>query len=208
MPSSILVTSPDYDVMTRYLAAWAQKLTDDLQRRGHQVYTLKEKSVTKIKFHKMLKKVNPEVVFINGHGDANRIAGHDDEIILDISEVTMLDGYKVYALSCKTAQGLGPAARAAGSTDYVGYAEDFMIAYQESKTMHPTEDTVAELFFEPSNKIVSELLKGNSGEIAAEKGRQAFANSIQRALNSNIQSDDDKFVSYLLWDLQNLTSCA
>ena len=207
MKPSVLVTCPDYDRMTRYLSVWAEKLMNEVQVHGNEVYTLKEAEVVRDKFESFVKKMQPAFLFINGHGAADRIAGHDHEIILDKDNVGLLKGKIVYALSCQSAKELGPLAKQAGALGYIGYSENYYLASQPSKTAHPQDDTTAALFLEPSNVIANAITKGHTPEQATEKGRSAYTKSIQQAYNSDIQSDDDKYIPYLLWNRKYLTVC-
>lgn len=207
MKPSVLVTCPNYDRMTRYLSVWAEKLMEDVRLHGNEVHMIKEAEVTRDKFESFIKKMQPSFIFINGHGAADRIAGHDHEIILDKDNVGILKGKVVYALSCQSAKVLGPLARKKGAAGYIGYTENYYLVSQPTKTTHPEDDETAALFLEPSNAIAYALSKGHSAEEAVEKGRAAYTKSILRAFNSDIQSDDDKYVSFLLWNRKYLTAC-
>jgi hypothetical protein len=207
MKPNVLVTCPDYDRMTRYLSGWAETLMNEVQAHGNEVYMLKSSEVTRSKFESFVKKMKPAFIFINGHGAADKIAGHDHGIILDKDNVGILKGTTIYALSCQSANELGPMAIQAGAKGYVGYTEDFYLVSQPAKTAHPTEDTTAALFLEPSNVIANALSKGHDAHQAVEKGRAAYTKSILQAFNSDVQSDDDKYVPYLLWNRKYLTAC-
>lgn len=203
---SALVTCPDFDLMTRYLSAWAHMLVEEFGAKGHEIYELKESQVTKKKFRGMLAKTKPSVLFINGHGNARQVAGQDQEIILDESSAALLAGTKVYAVSCQSAKILGKTAVQRGAKAYIGYSEDFILVSQPNKMRRPTEDSTAALFLEPSNHIIRSVLKGHGAQAAAEKGRQAYTKSISTALNSDVQSDNDKYIPFLLWNRQWLVA--
>lgn len=193
--------------MTRYLSAWAHVFIREISEKGREVYVLKEKDTNRKKFEGMVAKNKPSVLFLNGHGNTNVVTGHDHEVILDSKSVGLIKDLTVYAVSCQSAQGLGRLAVSNGVKGYVGYLEDFILISQSSKMRHPTEDTTAALFMEPSNQVIRSLAKGHTPAEAVKKGKAAFSESIRKALNSDVQSDDDKYVSFLLWDRQWLTSC-
>lgn len=207
MKTSILVTSPDYDRMTRYLSAWANVFINQAKNRGHKVYNLKEKNVNKKQFHSVVQKVQPEIIFLNGHGAENLVTGHEHDIIIDVASAGILKNAAVYAVSCKSARVLGMQAVKLGAREYVGYTQDFILVSQPRKTAHPKDDKTAALFLEPSNQVIHALSKGCSGQEAVVKGKAAFQQSILIALNSDIQSDDDKYIPYLLWNRQFLSAC-
>lgn len=207
MPTSVLVTCPDYDRMTRYLSAWANLFIGEAQKRGHVVYVLKETDANQEKFHGMVKKNAPSIIFLNGHGAEDRVAGQDHKVIIDTRSASILKNAMVYAVSCKSARTLGAQAVKVGAKAYIGYTEDFILVSQPRKTAHPQDDTTAALFLNPSNQIVISLVKGHSAKEAVAKGRTEFAKSITSALNSDVQSDDDKYIPYLMWNRQFLAAC-
>ncbi len=180
---------------------------EEAAAKGHIINTLKDEKVNRANFEGMITKMRPEVIFINGHGDADRIGGHDNEVILDTNTCGILAGARIYALSCKTALMLGPKAITCGAGGYIGYKQDFMLVSQPQNTHQPLEDETAALFLEPSNQIVSALAKGHDTRTVVAKGRAAYGRSIQKALNSDIQSDNDKYIPYLLWDRMFLSDC-
>lgn len=205
MKPSMLVTMPNYDRMTWYLSAWADEYIKTLVPKAMSVYMLRGEDVKRKKFESYVKKQRPTTLFINGHGAADRIAGHDHDIILDTQNVSVLKGINVYALSCQSAKELGPKAIEAGAKGYIGYKEDFILVSQPSKAGHPKDDAAAALFLNPSNVIVAALGKGHNVQESAQKGKSAYTNSILQALNSDIQSDFDKYVPYLIWNRTHLS---
>ncbi len=160
--TSILVTCPDYDRMTRYLSAWASIFIKQAQDHGHEVNILKERNTTRANFEGMVTKMRPAIIFVNGHGAADRLAGHDHKIIIDFKSAKIQKDAMVYAVSCKSAKELGVEAVVQGAKGYVGYTEDFILVSQPDKTRHPKDDTTAALFLEPSNEVVTALVKGHT----------------------------------------------
>ena len=102
----------------------------------------------------------------------------------------------MYALSCRSAAKLGAVAIAKGAKGYVGYAQDFILLSQPNKTSHPEKDRVASLFLDPSNTVILALSKGHSPQQAVVKGKQAYRRSIIKALNNDIQTDDNASITY------------
>lgn len=207
MTTSVLVTCPDYDMMTRYLSAWAGKYIEQAKKQGNDVYILRETNANKRQFKGMVTKTKPQIIFLNGHGDKDRITGHDHKVLVDFKSASILKDAMVYAVSCKSAQILGVQAVKMGAKGYVGYSQDFILVSQPDKTSHPKDDKTAALFLDPSNQVITALSKGHPSKVAVNKGKAAFARSINAALNSDIQSDDDKYIPYLMWNRQFLCDC-
>ena len=77
-----VATTPNSDRTTRYISAWAEKTIDELgSKRPRFIVLMKEKAKASI-LESMIKKHNPSLLFLNGHGDKDLVCGHDDEFLL------------------------------------------------------------------------------------------------------------------------------
>ena len=96
---------------------------------------------------------------------------------------------------------------AVGTRGYIGYYERFIMLSRPTKISQPLQDDVARLFLDAAFTAPKALLDGKSCEEAVEITQNAYRRSIQEALNSDIQSDQDRCVGFLLWNLKHLKSC-
>lgn len=202
----ILVTSPEADNITRYLRVWTKQLLKKVHRQ-HQIFHLDQEKVTHEHFRGLLKKKSIDLVCLNGHGAADRIMGHNLQTLLDTKNADLLAGTTAHVLACDTAKTLGPSAMAAGARGYVGYDERFIMLSRPAKISQPLQDDVAQLFLNPAFTAPKALIDGKSCQEAVQLAQNAYRRSIQEALNSDIQSDKDRCVGFLLWDLKHLKSC-
>jgi hypothetical protein len=62
------------------------------------------------------------------------------------------------------------------------------------------------MFLEPSNIVVTTLLKGHSVKDAVARGKKEFLRNIQRLLTSETSATQSSNVRFLLWDMQNLVA--
>jgi hypothetical protein len=207
MKRSLVATCPDFDRMTRYLSTWAGEILKYCEAHGNATFVLRGEKANRHNLESSVRKHRPDILFLNGHGDDSRVAGHNNDIILDKDNIKIAAGTNIYALSCNSAARLGPLAMKNSAKGYIGYTKEFIMLSNAAKTAHGAIDDKARLFLEPSNAIVQSLVKGSTADGATEKGRRAFLDSIQKAVNSDVQSDDDKLVPYLFWDMKCLTSC-
>ena len=128
--------------------------------------------------------------------------GHNNEILIQADDnESILKSRIVYALSCSSAQILGPKSISAGAKAYIGYKEDFMFIGDHHNVARPLNDKTAALFFEPSNVVVETLLKGHNVLKAYEKSQEEFNKNINSLLNS--ASPDYYLISWLVWDRIN-----
>ena len=200
----VLVTNPEKDILTRYLHVWTDSLLSKFANQ-HDFIHLDQDRANRKETLSVLNKRNIDLVLFNGHGSDEAIEGQD-EIIFNIDDVDLLKDKTVHTLACQTAKTLGPAAKHSGVKDYIGYDEDFIVIYQEGKVGHPEDDETAALFLDPAFAVQDCLLTGKTGSEAVDAGKEAFKRSILKALNSDIQSDDDQLVAWLWWDQEHLVA--
>ena len=203
----VLLISPGHDIVNHYLRAWSKKLYQTTKNNTEYII-LDGGDANRSRLESVLKKRRVDVVLLNGHGAGDKLAGINDEVILDLNNVDLLRDKKVHALSCQTARVLGPSAMRAGAKCYIGYDEDFAIVTSRDKISHPTEDATAALFLDPAFAAPRALLKGKTASEAVEIAINEYDKSIAKALNSDVQSADDQFVKYLIGDRDHLQSCA
>ncbi|MDE1966587.1 MAG: hypothetical protein KGI45_00735 [Patescibacteria group bacterium] len=205
MSSIALATTPRSDRTTRYISAWAEKTIEELKSKSLQFIVLAKDRATSSVFESMLKKHKPSLVFLNGHGGPDLVCGHDDEILVQAGKnEIILKGTITYALSCSSAQTLGPAAVRSGAVAYIGYAEDFIFFISPEKMTRPKEDKTADMFLTPASHIVISLAKGHSTGKATDSAKGYFLKSVQKLISSESSPDDREYMRYLIWDMKNL----
>ncbi|MBU3978728.1 hypothetical protein KJ980_06910 [Patescibacteria group bacterium] len=176
MPNaSILITRPNHDLINVYFFKWTQQVIEQANRQHIKVLDLDKDNATKQKFTSYVKKHNPKLIFMNGHGNEMCIAGYRDEVIIEsgVNE-RLLTGKIIYIRSCNVAAKLGRACIQSGTRAFLGYLKKYSLGYTPSSAFHPLEDKVAKLFLEPSNLIPISLIKGNSVKNAYRKSQTAM----------------------------------
>lgn len=201
----VLVTSPEVDPLTRYLRVWTKRLIARYERT-HRFFHLDAGKATREHIVGLLSKKGVALVLLNGHGSDTCIAG-DEGILLDCGDTELFKGKTVHALSCQTAKTLGVAAMQAGAKGYVGYDAEFIAVLQQGGLPQPFKDDTATLFLAPAFVAPKALLDGKRPESAVSAARAAYNRSIVEALNSDVQSDNDQFIGWLVWDRDHLKSC-
>ena len=205
MSHTALATTPNSDRTTRYISAWAEKTIKELEPNRLRFIILAKDRATVSILESMLKKHNPSLLFLNGHGGPDFVCGHNDQILIQSrkNEVA-LKGVITYALSCSSARTLGPSAVQAGAVAYIGYNEDFIFFISPEKIGRPKEDKTAEMFLAPANHVVVSLTKGHSAGEATKAARDYFLRSIQKLISSESSVDDREYIRYLIWDMRSL----
>lgn len=210
MSKSLLITRPNYEITTRYLYVWNKKVIKEAIERGINVLDLEKEKAVKDEFIGRMRKVNPALVLLNGHGGSDCVTGQNNEVIVKAGDnEEILEGKIVYALACRSALILGPKSVEAGASAFIGYLKDFVFFNDDSKIAHPENDKVAGLFLDPSNRISISLVKGNNVSDARKKSKKLFAENIKKLLNSDNNSQDysSSFIPYLVWNMKHQTCC-
>lgn len=205
MSKSLLITRPNYEITTRYLYVWNKKVIKEAVNRGINVLDLKKEKAVKDEFMGRMRKINPALILLNGHGGSDCVAGHNGEVIVKAGDnEEILEGKIVYALACKSALFLGPKSVEAGTTAFVGYLKDFVFFNDDRKIAHPENDKVAGLFLDPSNRLSISLVKGNTISEATGKSKKHFFENVKKLLDSDKNSQDysSSLIPYLAWNMK------
>jgi hypothetical protein len=203
MPQSLLITRPFYDLTTSYLNKFSLEVVKNAKIKLRSVVDLNEKRANRKEFESVLKKVKPDLVIINGHGNSELVLGNSSsEVLVKVGENEyILKDTVVFSLSCSSAKKLGVSSIEAGASAYIGYNEDFIFAYTEGYSTRAEQDPLAKLFLDPTNRIANSLIEGYSPEDAHKRGVNAFLENLQKVLLSN--SKEEYLARYLVWDLTN-----
>ncbi len=100
MVKKFLITRPRHDVNTSYLHDFSKGIVKTIKEtKDIHVTDLEGSKATRENLCKCLTKEQPRLVFLNGHGDRKRVAGHMDEVILDAKNIELTKDKIVYAFA-------------------------------------------------------------------------------------------------------------
>src|SRR3989344_6834842 len=102
MTKLILVTRPNHDKQTEYLHVVCGELIKEVKAIGeYTVIDLDGSKANRKQFDIALRKANPRLIILNGHGTPDSVYGHgDEEVILDIDNVKLLSSKIIFANTC------------------------------------------------------------------------------------------------------------
>jgi len=203
MGKSLLITRPEYDETTYYLSQWSKEIIEEAKRKGIGIIDLYRDKANRKRVIGILEKRNPELVFLNGHGGEDFVAGHDNEIILKDGDEKSLRFKIICARACKSAKVLGEKSIHCGAVSYLGYKEDFVFWYDPASISKPLKDKTAKLFLEPSNYLILPLLKDHSTGDADKKAKSLFRKNIRELLIKGPSVEEYYFIRSLYWDMIN-----
>lgn len=198
MSNSILVTRPNHDTITNYLSYWSKLVIDKANKHNIKPLDLLGVKATKKNVSSYIAKHNPKLVFFNGHGDENRIAGYDDEILIEAEQnVDLLRGKIVYVRSCDVAVNLGKVSIQKGALAFIGYTKKYALCTSAASQSRPMQDRVAQLFLLPSNLVPISLIKGNTAKDAYRKSQNSMIRSIRFMLSTKASKEQKDALPYL-----------
>ena len=203
MSNKLLVTRPESDTTTFYLSQWCKKPLEHARKIGVEIIDLeREKADGRIR--NLIESKKPKLIIFNGHGNETTITGHKEEVLIKVGvNEAALKSTITYAISCRSAKELGPAAVKAGALAYIGYDDDFVFVFDKNKTATPLKDDYARMFLEPSNEIILALVKGNSVDESYKRSQQNFKENIKRLLTSESPPGSENHLRYLFWDMRH-----
>ncbi len=185
MNNSILITRPNHDFPTTYLYFWSELVIDEAKNKGITVLDLEGKKASKQKFVSYISRNNPHLIFLNGHGSKDSVAGYDNEVLLDEDNCEALLREKIiYARSCEAGAKLGPFSIEKGAAAFIGYNKDFWLIRSKERGTKPLTDPIAKLFLEPSNLVPITLIKGNSTQEAYQKSQENMRRNFSYMISS------------------------
>ena len=202
MPTnSMLSIRPDYELATRYGAAWQGLITDVANSVGLPIIDLYGDSATGSNFFSAIESQDPAIVNIFGHGNYNIIAGQHDEIYLQGGVNTnVLAGRVVYDLSCRAGRDLADHAISEGCISFLGYNEDFIFIvtggdHPDGGMSNPLADEASRGFFESHNSAPISYLKGStiSASYSSSQNRFNYWIEVWNAIDSQV-------AGFLVWD--------
>lgn len=198
----ILITRTDCDDVNNYLFQYSKHILNFASENNIKVRDLKNEENNRETLSSSIKKLNPRLIVFNGHGNKNTIWGHKGNILIKEGEnEDLLKNRIVYARSCDAAVSLGEATIKSGTEVFIGYKGKFALCTVPHKECLPGEDEVAKLFLEPSNLIVTSLLKGNTAEQANEKSVNLMIKEISKLQAQPEIEGSQHIIPFLIWNL-------
>jgi hypothetical protein len=184
MTNLLLVTRPKYDDGTEYLSAYALEILKRAKLLNIDFKDFEGKNVTKREIEKYIKSKNPQLLFLNGHGDVsgNEIYGHNNQVIFSLSNVNLLKKRITYARACFAAISLGQEAVRDNSGCFIGYRFPFSFFIDDRWSTKPLNDKLAALYLNPSNELVLSLLNGKTVNEADKKSKKMMIRNMKEIL--------------------------
>ena len=168
------------------------------------MFWMKRPRLNKQNFMNIIETQDPEFVFFNAHGDekviyGDKVSGKEEALVEENKNHEVLNSRLVYARACWASSSLGKACKGGC---FVGYTVPFCFFINENWSAKPLNDHTARIFLEPSNLIVSSLLKGNTVKESVDKSLNLSKKNILKLLKEEEEPGATASVM-LLWNNMN-----
>ncbi len=199
MPQNTMLSiRPDYELVTRYGAAWMGQI---LNAATIPVVDLYGSQATASNFFSNIEAHDPLVINLLGHGDYHLMVVQNNELLLQSGvNDDVLAGRIVFDLSCRSGKQLGASAINKGALAFLGYTENFYIPYSfgnhsDGGMVNPLADEAAQGSFESHNAAVISYFQD-------QNLKNAYFNS-QKTHNYWIEvwnAIDSQVAAYITWN--------
>ncbi|MDO8538262.1 MAG: hypothetical protein Q7S21_05235 [archaeon] len=202
---TILITRPNHDSITHYLCEWNNEIINMAKEKNFDVHDLKAEKANKKETISHLEKQKYEFVILNGHGNANQIAGYNNEILIESGiNHKLLNDKVTYAISCNAAKELGKKCCEDGAIAFIGYENDFVLFYEKNMISRPMQDQYAKAIIMPSNQISQTLIKGNDINEAIKRSNEITNQNIEKFKSTESIIGAENVVMALMWNMASL----
>ncbi|MFH1095318.1 MAG: hypothetical protein V1728_03815 [Candidatus Micrarchaeota archaeon] len=184
MTKKLLITRAKHNPDNEYLYTYSKEILDVAATEGWVAHKAEDTDATRKNVISRLSGTQYKLVVLNGHGEADLIRGHNDEILLTCDDAALLRGTIVFFRSCDTISGLGRAAAdKGGAKAAVGYAEAFSFYGQTGYEFRRLQDPLAKPVLEVSNLVATKLIKGSSVQDAMRTSRREARERVRKLLS-------------------------
>ena len=200
----LIVTRPYYDPATKYISSWAQEIISFAKSNGFNVVDLEKEKANRKDFESRVKKLDPNLVFLNGHGADDCVCGQDEEVLVKAGENhDVLQGKITYSVSCSSGKELGPEVVKDGKSTFIGYEKEFVLIANLRHKGKLNDDPSAKPFMESSNLVMLSLLKGNTAKESSDKSKNKFEEHVARLGSSTVDFDTIRAMQALRWNARH-----
>ena len=85
----LLITRPEHDLETQYLSVWSKDIISLAEKQNISIKDLRGNLANMINFEKFVKKQNPSLILLNGHGNEFKVCGHENKDLLDETNISL-----------------------------------------------------------------------------------------------------------------------
>jgi hypothetical protein len=165
---------------------WSEPVIKIAEEKGIKVDCIDGQKVVKKEIMSRVEKLNPNFIFLNGHGDSESFYGYENEVVIETDNATIFRDKIVFSRACNCLEKLGKdAVEKHGCKSFIGYEFEFVNVRQTDIELKPRKDKISEPIWEVSNSVPIGLIKGATVNESVEASHKKATKEISRLLFSN-----------------------
>lgn len=173
-----LVTRPDFEIVTRIVAAYFKRyIVDPAIAKGISVEDLAGDDAVPSVFWDRIQKAGVSIVTGCGHGAEDEFTGQRYATLIKVGayDPALIKDKWISHISCSTGAVLGPDLVEKGAKGFKGY-KDTYIFYANPGAPDPTEDIYSKGFIRPDTMRHEWEIQGTDPQTADQNAGQEYAN--------------------------------
>ena len=200
----LIVTRPYYDIATKYISSWAEEVIFLAQTKKIDVIDLEKGKANRKDFESRVNKLQPRIIFLNGHGGDDCVFGQDEEVLVKAGvNHDILQGRITYSVSCSSGKELGFEVAKDGKSTFIGYEKEFILIGNLRHKGKLNNDASAKPFMESSNLVMISLLKGNTAKESSDRSKAKFEEHLAKLSSSQADFDTLRAMQALRWNARH-----
>lgn len=205
---SILIGRCECDRAVKPPYYWCEEVIDKAVELNFNVVDLKKENFIEENFKKCVEENNPELIFLNGHGDEGSAMGYQKSPVLIANKNEyLLKDKKAHIISCKTACYLIDLAMDKGCKGYIGHNDRFLV----NPSMNPSQDIISKFLMEAVNIVSISLMERRNLKETYKKSQKVYEKHIEYCLNrfldTNTSDIQKEYLFKALGILRNNKRC-
>jgi hypothetical protein len=162
---------------------WSEPIVETAENKGIKVDHITDQKVVKAEIVSRIKKLNPNFIILNGHGNSKTFFGYEDQFAIEIKDAHLFKDKVVFCRACNCLKKLGKeTVDKHGCKSFIGYEFEFVNVRQTNIELNPKEDKISKPIWETSNVVPICLIKGSTVVEAIEASHKRATSEILRLL--------------------------
>ena len=164
---------------------WSVPVIEIAESHGIKVDHVDGPKVMKSEIASRVEKLNPNFIFLNGHGDSKTFFGYKGQVVIEIGDTYLFKNKIVFSRACSCVKKLGrDAVKNHNCTSFIGYEFEFVNVRQTNVELKPRRDEISRPIWETSNAVPISLIKGATISESIESSHKKATKEISRLLFS------------------------
>lgn len=153
----VMILRSRHDPNTEIVFTFFEHIIPEILAKNCEILDVTAEDVTRSQFENLIISFNPDLLIGMGHGFEDKFTGHDKSVVIDSSNIKLLNGKIVYLLSCRTGKELGEMIAQVGGI-FIGYEQDWVFEIDRSCNIGSVCEKNYQIFLEIERTMILGLI--------------------------------------------------